>query len=744
MVQIDRDNEREFEYSSTARPKISSNQPGDKSLSANSRLSSNDCDSNHVLLSTATVFIADSSGYWHSCNALLDSGSQSNLISESLCRKLKLKQERINIPLSGVSQVITNVTSRTRTVIRSRFKNYNTELSFLVLPVLTEKLPLMMFETSNISYPKYIDLADENFNIPKKIDLLLGAEIFYDLLESGKIKLEPHAITLRQTCLGWIFTGSLNLTNSDTKKVRCNFSTKVTNRALQDSLTKFWEIEDLGDAKYLSKNEQYCEDYFKLTTTRNASGTFKVRYPFNQNVNIQLGESKSIALKRFLSLEKRLSNNKHLKHQYEAFMNEYKDLGHMTLKCSLNEDDSIENKKWSSNNESILKQILSDNNNENSDNLVLFQGNKELKPLGVVWDSDSDFLKFSVNFSLNRKDVTKRTILSAISQIYDPLGLVGPAIVKGKLIMQSLWRLELGWDEDIPNNLKESWAEFASQLNYLNDIKIKRHVLKQLQRPVQLYGFCDSSEKAYGACIYICSIDETGKKHINLLTAKSKVAPVKKQTLPRLELLAAHLSAKLMAKIKNILNISISKTVYFTDSTIVLAWIRLEPSSLKTFVANRVARIIELSHVIEWNHVVSEDNAADIISRGVNPKELVKNNIWFQGPSFLRNYLTLKEPQPISLEDLPDTKLITEYLTSLQVRTKWKAGTENPVKIGSLVILMENNTPPLKWPLARVIELYPGTDNIVRVVSVRLPNGTIVRRTLSKVCVLPVESAHEN
>ncbi|KAH1021519.1 hypothetical protein HUJ04_011024 [Dendroctonus ponderosae] len=465
MVQIDRDNEREFEYSSTARPKISSNQPGDKSLSANSRLSSNDCDSNHVLLSTATVFIADSSGYWHSCNALLDSGSQSNLISESLCRKLKLKQERINIPLSGVSQ---------------------------------------------------------------------------------------------------------------------------------------------------------------------------------------LGESKSIALKRFLSLEKRLSNNKHLKHQYEAFMNEYKDLGHMTLKCSLNEDDSIENKsyflphsavlresittkcrvvfdasaksstnvsfndlilvgptiqqdlfsillrvyqlntvtygtssapfqatrclkelaiqnkhkypraskliesffymddllisvdtegetvdiyrelsnilsqaglklrKWSSNNESILKQILSDNNNENSDNLVLFQGNKELKPLGVVWDSDSDFLKFS------------------------------------------------------------------------------------LQRPVQLYGFCDSSEKAYGACIYICSIDET-------------------------------------------------------DSTIVLAWIRLEPSSLKTFVANRVARIIELSHVIEWNHVVSEDNAADIISRGVNPKEL--------GPSFLRNYLTLKEPQPISLEDLPDTKLITLSLT---------------------------------------------------------------------------------
>ncbi|KAH1021518.1 hypothetical protein HUJ04_011023 [Dendroctonus ponderosae] len=82
-----------------------------------------------------------------------------------------------------------------------------------------------------------------------------------------------------------------------------------------------------------------------------------------------------------------------------------------------------------------------------------------------------------------------------------------------------------------------------------------------------------------------------------------------------------------------------------------------------------------------------------------------------------------------------------EYLTSLQVRTKWKAGTENPVKIGSLVILMEDNTPPLKWPLARVIELYPGTDNIVRVVSVRLPNGTIVRRTLSKIQNGP-EKAH--
>ncbi|XP_066256306.1 uncharacterized protein [Euwallacea similis] len=135
---------------------------------------------------------------------------------------------------------------------------------------------------------------------------------------------------------------------------------------------------------------------------------------------------------------------------------------------------------------------------------------------------------------------------------------------------------------------------------------------------IRLYGFSDSSEKAYGACIYVASEDESGSHELRLLTGKSRVAPAKKLTLPRLELLAAHLLAKLMNTVRQILDIQISDLRYFTDSSIVLAWLKIDPAHLKTFVANRVAKINELTKITEWAHVPSKANPADAISRGLS------------------------------------------------------------------------------------------------------------------------------
>lgn len=110
-------------------------------------------------------------------------------------------------------------------------------------------------------------------------------------------------------------------------------------------------------------------------------------------------------------------------------------------------------RKWSSNSRDILNTILTLNDNQNRDNLILCHNDKELKTLGIAWDPDQDVLKYSISVKFNNEKCTKRTILSSISQIFDPLGLVGPAMIQAKLLIQSLWKLELGWGEEIPDHL---------------------------------------------------------------------------------------------------------------------------------------------------------------------------------------------------------------------------------------------------------------------------------------------------
>jgi hypothetical protein len=144
---------------------------------------------------------------------------------------------------------------------------------------------------------------------------------------------------------------------------------------------------------------------------------------------------------------------------------------------------------------------------------------------------------------------------------------------------------------------------------------------------IQLHGFCDSSEKAYGACWYLRSIDTDGKVTCELLCAASKVAPIQRVTLPRLELCGALLLSKLYKKARAALEVPINKTILWTDSSIVLAWIQGNSSKWKIFVGNRVATIQEFTADASWHHVSSASNPADLISRGCNPQALSANSL---------------------------------------------------------------------------------------------------------------------
>lgn len=213
----------------------------------------------------------------------------------------------------------------------------------------------------------------------------------------------------------------------------------------------------------------------------------------------------------------------------------------------------------------------------------------EVKTLGLYWNPVDDVFRYRVNTMNEDTRITKRTLLSLISQIYDPLGLVGPACIQAKIILQQLWRLKIGWDEALPADLHTTWTRYYGQLSSISDLSIPRIIVCSNSTKVEMHGFCDASERAYGACIFIRSITVDGEYVVKLHSAKSRIAPLKTISLPRLELCGALLLTH-ACKIKA-LTLPINETYYWFDSQVTLAWITGEPAEWKTFVANRVAEI---------------------------------------------------------------------------------------------------------------------------------------------------------
>lgn len=157
--------------------------------------------------------------------------------------------------------------------------------------------------------------------------------------------------------------------------------------------------------------------------------------------------------------------------------------------------------------------------------------------------------------------------------------------------MQDLWALKLHWDESVPLDLHTKWQNFYEQLRLLNQLSFPRKSIINNAKTIELHGFCDASEKGYGACFYIKTINDENESECKLFLAKSRVAPLKTISIAKLELSGAQVLAKLFIQIKNIINISFNKITFWTDSTIVLQWLNTSPHLLKTFVANRVSDI---------------------------------------------------------------------------------------------------------------------------------------------------------
>ncbi|GFW53517.1 integrase catalytic domain-containing protein [Trichonephila clavipes] len=282
--------------------------------------------------------------------------------------------------------------------------------------------------------------------------------------------------------------------------------------------------------------------------------------------------------------------------------------------------------KWVSNSPELLKDLSASSYVFDKE----FQ-DAPVKTLGMLWDPKVDCLTYKVKIS-DKVNFSKRDVLSEIARLYDPLGLIGPIVTKAKIFIQELWKIKLDWSEQLPPDAMEEWMNFYQKLAKVNNFKIPRCILLPATIRIEIHGFSDASERAYAAVVYIKCFNESGQSQTRLLCSKSRVAPLKTLTIPRLELSAALLLSRLVKKVVPILQLPIHKIWMWTDSTIALAWIKTEPHKLKTFVSNRVAEIQALSKDYHWKHVSSKNNPADLISRGCNVDELLKNEMWFSGP----------------------------------------------------------------------------------------------------------------
>lgn len=215
----------------------------------------------------------------------------------------------------------------------------------------------------------------------------------------------------------------------------------------------------------------------------------------------------------------------------------------------------------------------------------------------------------------------------------------------------------MGWDESVPMHIHKTWDRIKTQLCLLNNLQIPRTVVSgDKSSQIQIHGFCDASEKAYGACVYVREQNLQGKGVTSLLCSKSRVAPMKTLSLPRLELCGSVLLVKLMSKVISSLNMEMLPKYFWTDSMIVLAWIRSTPRKWQTFVANRISEIHNESSPSDWHHVKSKDNPADTISRGATAEQLTQNNLWWEGPPWLADSMESwqSEGEDLIYENVPE------------------------------------------------------------------------------------------
>ncbi|CAH8505861.1 unnamed protein product [Schistosoma mattheei] len=310
-------------------------------------------------------------------------------------------------------------------------------------------------------------------------------------------------------------------------------------------------------------------------------------------------------------------------------------------------------KKWVTNSEEV-RTILPDVCKEES--LIEMSASYDTthRTLGVEWDFKRDVFKFY--FDAPERPLTRRGILSIVSSLFDPLGLIAPVCLTAKVLLQKLCKSQLGWDQPLNEPYVSAWLNWVNFMRQIGHVTVDRGIKKRIDEPdaeVELHLFSDASEIGYGAVAYARVSYLKEQPYCILLYSKSRVAPIKQITIPRLEMAAAVLSVRLSEVLRRSLPNFFCKVNFHTDSMVVLYYIKNIENRYSTYIANRLAIVHQYTKIEQWSYVRSSQNPADWTSRGI--QKMSDLELWFKCPTLLHGEFCTAitdcpEPTPDDIE----------------------------------------------------------------------------------------------
>ncbi|GBM94171.1 hypothetical protein AVEN_153768-1 [Araneus ventricosus] len=310
---------------------------------------------------------------------------------------------------------------------------------------------------------------------------------------------------------------------------------------------------------------------------------------------------------------------------------------------SLLKADGMELHKWCANNEMLLGNVPT----EDQDYQFVDSGEDIVKILGLRWNPKENGFNFTITPSTSIP--TKRTFLADLDNLFDPLGFVGPVIVKAKVFLQNLCLQRIERDWKLLHQKKFKWKTMRDCLNDLTHVRIQRFILTESVKLLELHGFSDASKDAFGVVVYLCCFTISNRMNVRLLCSKSKVAPLKSVTIPRL-----------------------------------------------------ISRIHGLTKDFSWLHGKTSENPADIISRGMIPQHLMDNSFWWNGSQFLQQVtVELNDKNGIPTHDdyLHEIKRESDKTLALSLDSTFldsflsiSNNYSKLIRVGSLLLKFANNS----------------------------------------------------
>ncbi|GBP18864.1 hypothetical protein EVAR_20394_1 [Eumeta japonica] len=597
-----------------------------------------------ILLGTALVDAIDNYGNIHTLRVLVDSASQKDLITAACCKTLKLQ---LHPPctkfVAGVGHIASPVEGVTCLTLRSR---YDDSIQFPIRPLvvdhITKELPTAYIDVSRLNYLNNLPLSDCQFYKPAKIYLIIGSDLFARILRPNIISCSPGQPVAIDTLLGYVILGEAPTILKPAISEIHTFCTYDYD-SLSNCLNRFFELEDVPDASLLTFDESECETIYCKTTRRDESGRYSVALPFKGDVSAL--ETRRAPRSRYYSLERKLLSLPRHPHRPptrggralalpDAAAVAERDLymDDLVSSCLTEQDAALLSNelielfragrfdliKFSRNSAQVMSSIP--HTHRVSDN-VEFDANDKVKILGLHWLPAKDVFTFSVDWET--RECTKRNILSTVARLWDLMGYVAPAILLAKLFIKWLWENKIDWDDTPPPSFIVRWQQFENELPLLRDVHLPRHIGVKAHCFTSVLGFADASERGYDGVVYLHVYYPDDNRYVlNLLTAKSRVAPLRHISLARLELCSNLILARLM-------------------------------------------RIV----IDTYSLTSGKENPADCLSRGLTPSQLLSHPLWFPGPRFARSSpaeWSISQFDPSTITDLPESKTTTFINTAVK------------------------------------------------------------------------------